>query len=395
MRKFKKKLYLCKIGNKVNFLSHIQIRKLNQHKKLRIKHIKQEMNKLFIGGIQQMGIGVPDVYSAWELYRDYFGVEAKIFDERAVADIMAPYMGGKERERHAVLAMNLQGGGGFEIWQHLNTPPNPPKFDILPGDLGIFACKIKCKDVPQAHRFYTEKNMDISPLYKDANGKDFFYLRDPYKNIFQIVQCDDNWFLNRRKPTGGVFGAMIGTNDMEKSMDFYASILGYDTVLYDKSGSFEDFTYWGVPQNQFRRILLTHSKKREGVFSQILASSEIELVQALDRTDIHKIFDGRMWGDMGYIQLCFDVSDMSAMEKHCEQSGYPFTVDSRKKSKQFGMGDATGDFAYNEDPAGTLIEYVETKKIPILKKMGIYLNIKNFNPSKPIPSWILKLLRFV
>ena len=353
------------------------------------------MNKLYISGIQQMGIGVPDVYSAWELYRNYFGVNVKIFDERAVADIMAKYMGGIERERHAILAMNLQGGGGFEIWQHLSTPPNPSSFEILPGDLGIFACKIKCKNVLETYHFYKNKNIDTSPLYKDRNGNDFFYLRDAYKNIFQLVKSDDDWFLNQRKHTGGVLGAMIGTSDMEKSMDFYASILGYDTVLYDVTDVFEDFDYLGTPINRFRRVLLTHSRKREGVFSQILASSEIELVQALDRNDVHKIFEGRMWGDMGYIQLCFDVSDMSAMEKHCERMGYPFTIDSRKKNQKFDMGEATGDFSYNEDPSGTLIEYVETKKIPVLKKMGIYLNIKKFNPAKPIPSWILKMLRLM
>ena len=352
------------------------------------------MNRLIISGIQQIGIGVPEVYPAWDLYRNYFGVNVKIFDERAVADIMAPYMGGVERERHAILAMNLQGGGGFEIWQHLTTPPNPPSFEVLPGDLGIFACKIKCKNISAAHHFYKEKNIDVSPLiYEDKNGNNFFYLRDPYKNIFQIVQCDDDWFLNQHKPTGGVFGAMIGTNDMEKSVDFYSSVLGYDTILYDVTDRFDDFDYLHTPQNKFRRILLTHSKKREGVFSQLLSSSQIELVQALDRKDVRKIFEGRMWGDMGFIQLCFDVSDMSALEKHCEKAGFPLTIDSRKKSKKFDMGEATGDFAYNEDPSGTLIEYVETKKIPILKKLGIYLNIKKFNPQKPIPSWMLKMLR--
>ena len=378
------------------------------------------MDRLIISGIQQMGIGVPDAYPAWELYRNYFGVNVKIFDEQAVADIMAPYMGGMERKRHAILAMNLQGGGGFEIWQHLDTPPNPPSFDILPGDLGIFACKVKCKNVSEAYRFYAHRhaeldsasphlqeiagqvrndesisNIDISPLYKDRNGNDFFYLRDPYKNIFQLVKSDEDWFLNQHKPTGGVFGAMIGTNDMGKSIDFYSSILGYDTILSDTVGVFEDFAYLGVPDNQFRRVLLTHSKKREGVFSQLLASSEIELVQALDRKDVHKIFEGRMWGDMGFIQLCFDVSDMSALEKRCFDAGYPLTIDSRKKSKKFDMGEAAGDFAYNEDPSGTLVEYVETKKIPILKKLGIYLNIKKFNPAKPIPSWMLKLLRLM
>ena len=352
------------------------------------------MSKLNISGIQQMGVGVPQVYPAWDWYREYFGVNVKIFDERAVADIMAPYMNGEERERHAILAMNMQGGGGFEIWQHLSTPPHPADFDILPGDLGIFACKVKCKDVAQTYNLYKNKHADISPMFKDCRGDDTFYIRDPYKNVFQLVKSTD-WFMNRNKPTGGVYGAIIGTPDMEKSIHFYATVLGYDNILFDTTSSFEDFDYLGTPNHQFRRVLLTHSKPRTGIFSNLLASSEIELVQALDRTDIHSIFDGRMWGDIGFIQLCFDVSDMSALEKHCADAGYPFTIDSRKKEKKFYMGEATGHFAYNEDPAGTLIEYVETQKIPLLKKLNLYLNLKKFNPDKPIPNWILKMLRLM
>ena len=59
------------------------------------------------------------------------------------------------------------------------------------------------------------------------------------------------------------------------------------------------------------------------------------------------------------------------------------------------MGEATGHFAYNEDPSGTLIEYVETEKIPILKKFNIYLNLKKRDRSKPLPDWILHLLKFM
>jgi hypothetical protein len=45
-----------------------------------------------------------------------------------------------------------------------------------------------------------------------------------------------------------------------------------------------------------------------------------------------------------------------------------------------------------EDPDGTLIEFVETFKIPIAKKFGLYLNLANKDDYKPLG--ILKLLRF-
>ena len=58
------------------------------------------------------------------------------------------------------------------------------------------------------------------------------------------------------------------------------------------------------------------------------------------------------------------------------------------------MGEAAGHFSYIADPDGTLIEFVETHKIPIMKKMGWYLNLKNRNPEKSLPTWMIKALRF-
>ena len=79
------------------------------------------------------------------------------------------------------------------------------------------------------------------------------------------------------------------------------------------------------------------------------------------------------------------------MKALCTQYGCPFTVDS---SESFDMGEAAGHFSYIEDPDGTLIEFVETHKIPLIKGIGWYLNLKNRDPEKTIPSWMLKTMRF-
>ena len=82
---------------------------------------------------------------------------------------------------------------------------------------------------------------------------------------------------------------------------------------------------------------------------------------------------------------------MQALKKHCAEKGHPFTVES---NPDFDMGDAAGQFAYNEDPDGTLIEFVETHKIPIAKKMNWYLDLDKRSPSAALPDWMLKALRF-
>jgi hypothetical protein len=75
--------------------------------------------------------------------------------------------------------------------------------------------------------------------------------------------------------------------------------------------------------------------------------------------------------------------------------GSPYTVNSMQKlNHTFDIGEAAGNFAYIEDPDGTLIELVETKKIPVIKKLGWFLNLKRRKKGKQLPEWMLKTLRF-
>ena len=93
-----------------------------------------------------MGIGIPNVHEAWTWYRQHLGMDVPIFEEAATADLMLPYTGGKPHDRHAILALNMQGGGGFEIWQYTSRTPVAAEFDIALGDFGINICKMKTMD---------------------------------------------------------------------------------------------------------------------------------------------------------------------------------------------------------------------------------------------------------
>jgi len=345
---------------------------------------------MFISGIQQIGIGVSKVHEAFKWYRQHFGMDVPIFEEAATAAMMLPYTGGEPRDRHAILALNLQGGGGMEIWQYTSRTPVPPAFQPQLGDLGIFIAKVKCKDVPACFEDLRKRgvNMLSNPVPR-PDGREHFFVKDPWGNIFEVVGSDE-WF-DRKLPalTGGIYGCMIGVSDIEKAQRFYAEVLGYDTVVYDKSGDFADFHGVDGGFGRYRRVLLRHSQQRVGPFSRLLGDTEIELVQTLERSP-RKIFEGRFWGDLGFIHLCFDITGMAEMKKYCTEKGHPFTVDS---SGSFDMGEAAGYFSYIEDPDGTLIEFVETHKIPILKKIGWFLDLrKRKDAAKPLPRLMLKAL---
>ncbi len=348
------------------------------------------MKEKIISGIQQIGIGVPNVREAWKWYKNNFGLDIRMFEESAVAEHMLPYTGGQPQKRHAALAINLQGGGGFEIWQYVERKPLSPRFEIQVGDLGLFAAKIKCPDAKKAHEFLKGNGVEmISGILVDPRGKEHFFVKDPYGNIFQLV-TSFTWFKNEKKPTGAAYGAIIGVSDINKAKEFYGSILGYDTVMFDETAVFGEFANLPGGNIRMRRVLLKHSRPRLGAFSPVFGTSEIELVQVLDR-EPRKIYHDRFWGDLGFIHLCFDIRGMNLLREECKQKGYPFTVD---VDHSFDMGEAAGSFSYTEDPDGTLIEFVETHKIPILKSMGWYLNLQKRNPEKSLPRWLLKAISF-
>lgn len=344
-----------------------------------------------ISGIQQIGIGIPDVHKATNWYREYFGMDIKVFEDEATAELMLPYTGGKPHDRTAILTMNMKGGGGFEIWQYTSRKPQPAAFDLMLGDLGINFGKIKSIDVEKTYAEMKASGLDIlTPLEKNPAGDLNFFLKDLYGNIWQVVKGLDFFKRNTPTTTGGVVGAVIGSTDIEKSQKLYSNVLGYDEVVYDETDSFNDLM--GLPGGDqvVRRVLLRHSENRVGGFSQMFGPTEIELVEAKGR-EPNKIYEDRYWGDLGFIHLCFDIQGMDALESDLEDEGFPFTVDS---ANSFDMGEAAGRFTYVEDPDGTLIEFVETHKVPIMKKIGWYIDMTKRDPRKNLPNWMIGALRF-
>lgn len=355
------------------------------------------MDNYIISGIQQIGIGVEDFAEAWKYYIEVFNMDIRILEDDTVAELMLPYTGNKPQKRHACIAINMQGGGGFEIWQYSERKPKSIDFDIQVGDLGVFAAKIKSRNVVLSYEEFSKnpKIQIIGGLSKSIDNCHTFFMKDPFGNIFQIVH--DGYILkDEKRTTGGPVGAMIGVTDIDRALVVYRDILGYDKVITDETGTFEDILQLNAGNQKYRRLLLTHSKPRKGSFSKMFGQSYIELVQALERTP-RKIYEDRFWGDPGFIQICFDVRNMKALENKCKSIGFPFTVDSSVKHNEvnsFDMGEAAGHFTYIEDPDGNLIEFVETHKIPLIKKLGINLNLRNRNPEKPLPMWMLKALKF-
>lgn len=341
-----------------------------------------------ITGIQQVGVGVANIHEAFDWYRKHFGMDIKVFDDESTAELMLPHTDGMPRIRHAILAMNLQGGGGFEIWQHKGFEPKDANFELMLGDLGIFITKLKSSDIHETYRTYREKGLNIlGEMQHDPADNAHFFVKDPYNNIFQVIE-EKTIFKPQKSANGGICGCTIGVSDIDRSMKLYAGILGYNTVVYDKNEVFGDLAELPAGNMSCRRVLLKHSKIRIGPFSALYGPTQIELVQVEGRKP-QRIFENRIWGEKGFIHLCFDIVGMDALRNECLENGYPFTVDS---SNSFDMGEAAGHFSYIEDPDGTLIEFVETHRVPIIKKLGWYINLKDRKTVKRLPNWMVSTL---
>lgn len=341
-----------------------------------------------INGIQQIGLGVEDAEQAWAWYRKSFGMNVPIFRDHATATLMTRYTGDVAHQRYAILAMNLEGGAGLEIWQYTSRKPQDITTKILLGDTGVTAIKVKARSVEEAYKDLTSKGVNLlSEPVVGPDGRKHFYLQDPYSNLIEVIESI-SWFQHRNKNLGGVAGCVVGVTNIDKALELYRDTLGFAEVVYDQTKQFDDLSTLPGGGHSFRRVLLRSSAVRNGAFGRLLGQHEIELIQVAERK-AEKIFQNRWWGDKGYIHVCFDVSNMDSLSTSCRNAGFEFTVDSRNS---FDMGKAAGHFAYCEDPDGTLVELVETHKIPIVEKAGWYLNLKKRDASKPLPNWILKLL---
>ncbi|GGG47947.1 hypothetical protein GCM10011414_17100 [Croceivirga lutea] len=320
-----------------------------------------------INGIQQIGIGVSNANAVFNYYRKNFGFDILVFEDEAEANLMTKYTNGRVEKRKALLTMNLIGGGGLEIWQFLNRQPVGPKSEFKIGDLGINMMKLRSK-----------------------TGISQEFITDKFGNWIQLVQDDYCFCDTKTSSNGGVMGAIIGVSDIEKAIRFYKEILGFNITILDETGHIESFKNLPGGQSKFRRVLLKHNKRAVGGFGKLLGPCQIELVQNLS-CQPNSIFKDRLWGDLGYIHLCFDVMGIEILKNKAGEMGFNFKVDS---AESFDMGEAAGRFAYIEDPDGTLIELVETHKVPVSKKLGLFINLKNRNAKKPLPNWMVKTLKF-
>jgi catechol 2,3-dioxygenase-like lactoylglutathione lyase family enzyme len=329
-----------------------------------------------------------DLDAAFSWCRTILGMDVPVFRDEGRAALMTRYTGGIPQQRRAVLAVNLRGGGGLEVWQYTGRVPQEPLFPPLIGDLGILAVMIKTDNLARARAWIEARDTRMpGAIAAGPDGEPHFFFTGPGGLLFRVAERGD-WFGRRGGPVGGVCGCMLGVSDIDRARCLYSELLGYRRVIHDARGVFDDLRPLPGGGGELRRVVLEREDRPQGALSRLLGSSRIELVQALDRAP-RKIYQDRFWGDIGFIHLCFDSWGLDGFKQASTALGFPLTVDS---AQGFEMGEATGRFAYVEDPDGTLIELVEPYRIGIVPAAGWYLDLRGRDQRKPLPDLLLKAM---
>jgi catechol 2,3-dioxygenase-like lactoylglutathione lyase family enzyme len=343
-----------------------------------------------INGFQHIGVAVSDMERSLRFYRKFFGLNIPFFDAVAAAPLMLPYTNQEVITKRASMIMNLMGGCAMEVIQATSFEPRKPIFTPQLGDLGIFITRVKCPDINAAHQFcLAQPEVDPTPLRALPDGGQTFFIFDLDGNCFQYVEGRD-WYTSPSHLSGGVMACTIGVSDLNVARNLYGTLLGYDRVIYEHQGTIEEWA--GLPggEGEFHRVLLGQSDPPGGGFAKVTGATFIELVQAKDRTP-KRIFDQRIWADIGFVHLGLDVRGMSALGAQLQQAGFGFTCDSQSA---LDMGNTKVHCTYIEDADQTWIELIEVHKVPIVERWGLYLNVSKRDPMKPLPDFMLKALRF-
>lgn len=316
-----------------------------------------------IGGFQHVGIGVSDIDSSMNFYRGLLGFGMKLNDHTEDVEQMVPIIGSLERMR-IIMALNMAGGGAIEAVQHVSSVPRPMPGDARWGDIGYLSAGVKARRLEELVGILTGRGaefatpvMDIE-VPKGGRWRSAF-LRDPDGLPIELLETAELRAAGGKPRIGGFSHVTIGVSDMDASLAFYSGILGFDVVILDASGAPEEMEVvtGGEP---CRTVVLKRSRLPRGAFP--LEGGMIKLVRA-DGFKGKPLYEGRRWGDIGIMEMAFDVTAVGeAYEQLVESGATPFCPPT---SVDMGWG-SKGTFAYVKDPDGNIVELVEVDKLGFL-----------------------------
>jgi catechol 2,3-dioxygenase-like lactoylglutathione lyase family enzyme len=302
-------------------------------------------------------MGVRDTDRTYEFYRKLMGFRVKLSDQTSYMEEMGPIIGAVV-EMRALMAMNAGGGAAIELIEHTSTRPLEPPEPVQWGDIGYLELGLKAFNLDQLYLDLKSKGVEfltpVRSMELSTGGRErYVYLRDPDGLLLQLVEAKGG----KRPAVAGVRHVAIGVSDMEKAGAFYRDVLGFGDLLHEFKGRMPELDEI-TGGKEMELAVLGHRSEGESAMP-LLERAIVKLVY----TPGYKgkaIYEGRRWGDIGLMEMAFDVSDLAGttnglLAKGAELFHPPTRVD-------MGSGTA-GSFSYIKDLDGNVVEMVEVEKV--------------------------------
>jgi len=320
-----------------------------------------------INSIQHIGIGVEDRESSFEFYGKGMGFSVPISNHTGNCSGVLPIIE-KDETRKVIIALNPYGGGLLEIFQYTSKKPKPPPKEIDLTYNGYLFYGLAVKNINKAlekvkqhngivicsHDYFTplQNHNWKTAVFKDRDGIIVTMLEYPGSRVGHG---------SGRSKIGGVEYVAIGVSNLKQSLEFYTRILGYDEVVYVYEGTAPEWENLFGKGRKIKRALLRRSAKPHGMFRYFLHGGMIELMEVEGNIGKHN-FEGRKWGDIGFMELCFDVNNIDDVLEKVTRKGAEIAVPPYKQD--LGLN-TMATFSYIKDPDGSLIEFADVQSLPV------------------------------
>lgn len=315
-----------------------------------------------IEGFEHVGMGVTDIKLSFDFYKNVLGFSMKLNEQEEVLEEMTNIIGDRVRLA-TIMAINLSGGAAIELIEHKSTPPRPMPA-VHWGDIGYLGAGLKAYKIDDLVEVLKGKGAEfVTPVIEfEVSGGGTWknaFMRDPDGILLELLETKELREASKKPRIGGFSHVTMGVSNMEKSIEFFKRVIGFDEVLCDTEETppgLEPVT----GGQACRWVTLRQTKAPRSPLP--VEAGMVVLVEARGYEG-KPIYEGRRWGDVGIMEMAVEVVDIestykSLVESCAESYNPPTDVD-------MGMG-SKGTFAYIKDPDGNSFEMVEAKKIGFL-----------------------------
>ena len=317
-----------------------------------------------INTLQHVGVGVRNVDTTYAFYRRNFGYKVKLNDITTASEEMASVLGSVETMR-IMMAANIKGGGIIELVEHKSKPITSLPEENLYSHLGVLEIGYRVLDIEKVVADFETRGVEMITSIRDldlGNGRRWRYafLKDPDGLPLQLTEdIKPGAPVPSKAEVHGVSHVSIGVSDLKRSIPFYQSVLEFDRLVCEFEGLVPEINPATGDFLQRRMAILERSADPSGALAGLLPRGAVKLIEIPNGKGRH-LYDGRIWGDVGCMEFCLDVSDLMATVAAMTEKG----IDLYLPPVEMNMGTGSkGLVAYIRDPDGTTVEFVEVKSI--------------------------------